>query len=303
MSSTSEILVWVNVSDLMQYKTTIPTHQEPDVIKNIHNKIETGKCCVVCKIVDSIDLSKFHPRFIDGRLCIICSDVRILNASNGFIPKCIFTPYKQATNPYKPYNPYVVKAPNPYEMQQFSSSNTIEKSSFYDEEIKKEIAKKKRKELCMHLKSICEDKSSILYGLIHIAYNRCIKDYGHDVIDRVPGVLYYNIIDIIVSCCKYMNQEIKNIIAIILVIDENHKYKDILEICKIMISIWNDIESWLANYYVNPMNVFNELTPKIDKYIEEYQNFAFLFNKTKIISEPLSAISLIDSFIEKNTKN
>lgn len=309
MSSVSEVCVWVNTSDLMKYKATIPTYQEPDMIKDIHTKIGADKCCIICGIVDSVDMSMFHPRFINGHLCVLCSDVRMLNISNGFIPKCIFhsnqmrTPLSASCNPYQTYNPYTVKAPNPYEMNSYSSSSRVIQTSTYDEIIRREMANKRREEICQHLKEICEDDSSILSGLIHIAYNRSIAFNGPDAICRVPGIVYVDINEIIIKCGKFMNQEIENINAIIQVIDEDQKYQTIMESCAIMMSMWNDIETWFKSCHVNPLNVFNEMVPRIYRYIDYFQNFAFNFNKTKIIDEPLSAVGLINKFVEKNTKN
>jgi len=300
-SSSIEVFVWVNASDLMQFLPNLVKYIEPDTFKDVHIQAGLDKCCVMCKMVNSIELYKFQPRFINGKLFIICPDVKILNISNGFIPEYMFVHSSQIISHPK-YNPFVEKAPNPYNLQQLSSSYPIVKALTYDDTVKKEEARKKREARCMQLKAICEDKSTILSGLIHMAYMKCIQYYGSDAVYKAPGAIYCDINDCIIRCGKFMNQEIKNIIAIVSIIDENTKYQYLITSCELMITMWDDIETWYAGFHKDPSKKFNELTPKIYNYIDYFQDFALNYNRTKINNEPLSAIGLINMFIEKDTK-
>ena len=246
-ANSSKVFVWVNASESMYYLSNLPICPEPDTFEDIHIQAGMDKCCVICKMVNSIELYKFQPMFINGKLFIHCNDVRMLNISNGFIPEYIIGRSSQMISRPK-YNPYASKAPNPYDLNQpFSSCSNI-KVSTYDDIIKKEEARKRREAICMRLEKICEDNSTILSRLIHMTYMKCIQYYGPDAIHKAPGAIYFNINDNIIECCKLMNQEIKNISAIISVIDEDTKYQSLIASCNSIIDMWKNIESWYTSY-------------------------------------------------------
>ena len=300
-SNSYEVFVWVNTTDLMLYLPNLPKYLEPDTFKDVHLQAGIDKCCVKCKMVNSVELYKYQPRFINGKLFIVCPDVNILKASNGFIPEYMFIHSSQMISHPK-YNPYAVKASNPYDSHQSSSSCSVIKALTYNDIFKNEEAKERREARCMRLKEICEDDKSILSGLIHIAYMNCVKYYGPDAVHKAPGAIYCDINNIIIRCCKFMNQEIEDIFAILSIIDENATYQILMTSCESMVSMWNDIETWYNNYHDDASKIFDELTPKIYNYIDYFQDFALNYNKMKINDEPLSALGLINLFIEKNTK-
>ncbi len=177
----------------------------------------------------------------------------------------------------------------------------------------------------MQLKSICEDESSILSGLIHMAYISCMHYYGPDAIYKVPGAIYYSIINNIIDCGRFMNkiissisiilnQEISSILTIIelmeydksknyQIINEIENYQKLKSDCHELSVMWDDIETWIKGID-DFSKVFDELTSKMFVYIEYFQQFALVFNKTniKINNEPLSAIGLINQFIAEHNK-
>ena len=292
MSSPDKVYVWVKSSDFLQYFPNIPREAEPQTVEYVRYNFSEDICCIMSRMDDFVDLSKFKPRFIRGYLFIVCSDVRTLT-ENGIIPECMFDPDIKQPEPVqqrylavKVPSPYI-RVPNPYDNPYYStynqsSSYSVVKSS-YDEEIRKqeelkrqaelmeqeelkrqeEIRKReesielermkileemekqekinRREAICMQLKSICEDESSILYGLIHMAYESCINHYGPDAIHKAPGVIYSDIITNIIKCGKFMNQEIENISAIFDAIGELNETQKLITDCQGLIIMWDEI--------------------------------------------------------------
>ena len=115
-----------------------------------------------------------------------------IDIENGFIPEYMFIHSSQMISHPK-YNPYAVKASNPYDSHQSSSSCSVIKALTYNDIFKNEEAKERREARCMRLKEICEDDKSILSGLIHIAYMNCVKYYGPDAVHKAPGAIYCDI--------------------------------------------------------------------------------------------------------------
>jgi len=325
--SSSEIYVWINSSDLMQYLLNLPKYAETQIIKDYHSQLTQDQYCIMCKIVKSIDLSKFQPRFNNGYLFISCSDIKGLT-DNGFIPECIFIPvFEQpkivTPEPLTP-EPYIFKAPNPYKYYSSTDESplrcSIEITNFTDEKLKKErleaelmvreiemkereLTISRREAKCMHLKSICEDKSSILFGLIHMAYISCVHYYGPNAIHKAPGAIYSDIIDNIMKCGRFMNQKVSTISAIIDAIGEVDSYQKLISDCRELTIMWKDIETWIKGYCADFPKIFDELVPKMFGYIEYFQKFAVIFNEAQIIvDEPLSADGLIDQFIKQNKR-
>jgi len=299
--SSSTVFVWVNASESMQYFPNIFTDWEPPMIKDLH--MVKDNFCMMFQMNKYVDLSKFQPRYINGYLFITCPDIRMLT-TNGFIPKCRYFPYPESEHS-KPIQISPLNASNPYGVPSavvYSSSCSVINMLIQDDDVKKEMVKKKRKARCLQLKSICEDKSSILSGLIQLAYVSCMHCYGPDAIHKVPGIIYSEIIDNISKCGKFMNQTMTDIYAILSIIDEVSESRRLKSYCQTLIKMWTDIEDWLKNHGENLSEVFNDLAPKMYEYIEYFQEFAFMYNKSKINTEPLSAVGLINQFIEKNKK-
>lgn len=345
MTSSIKVYALVNATELLQYLPNLPAYIEPPMITDIRSQFAEDTNCIMCKTNNLIDLSKFQAKIINGHLFITCSDIKIL-ITNGFVPKCIFIPvFKQPRlvkqsypesisiiNPFsKIYNPD--KVPNEFHYYSYEEIHKQEEMKKKEEAMKrkeemriKEEAMKRKEAKCMQLKSICEDESSILSGLIHMTYMNCIHYYGSDAIHKAPGAIYCDIINNIIDCGKFMNntissistilnQEISSILIIIKlmedngsknyqIIDEIENYRKLMSDCHELSVMWNDIETWINGYHDDFSKTFDELIPKMFEYIEYFQQFALVFNKTdiKIGNEPLSAIGLINQFITKHRK-
>ena len=361
MSSSIEVYAWVNTTELLQYLPNLPKYAETPIIKSIHSQFTKDKCCIKCKTNNLIDLSKFQAKIISGHLFITCNDVKELIAI-GFVPECmynfIFEQPKSvqqfshvAVNVINPFANVVnhYKSPNPYEFH-YSSVSFYEEMKKQEEmkkreELKKQEEMKKREEMkkqeemkkreemmkrkeaiCMRLKSICEDESSILSGLIHMTYMSCVDYYGQDAIHKVPGIIYSDIIKNIIDCGKFMNhiissistilnQEISSFLTVIELmediesknyqtIDEIENYRKLMSDCHELFVMWDNIETWIKSNYDDFPKIFDELIPKMFEYIEYIQHFALDFNRTniKINGEPLSAIGMINNFIADHRK-
>ena len=343
MSSSIEVYAWLNTIELLQYLPNLPKYAETPIIKNIHTQFAKDKCCIMCKTNNLIDLSKFQAKIISGHLFITCNDVKKLIAI-GFVPECMYISiFEQpksvqqfslvAVNVINPFakvdNPY--KVPNLYELH-YSSVLSYEEMKKQEgmkkqEEMKKREEMMKRKEaICKRLKSICEDESSILSELIYMAYMSCVNYYGPDAIYKVPGIIYGDIIKNIIDCGKFMNhiissistilnQEISSILTVIELmediecknyqtIDEIENYRKLMSDCHELFVMWDNIETWIKSNYDDFPKIFDELIPKMFEYIEYFQQFALVFNRTniKINGEPLSAVGLINNFIAEHRK-
>ena len=347
--SSSEVFVWVNASELMQFLPNLPKCKEPSSIKNLH--MLKDHYCVRCKMNNYVDLSRLKPIFVDGYLFISCADIRKLT-SNGFVTECVYvpedelmpppsysstverlrqysyqprqenqssfkkdeptdflvihrsehfrsapSPYPMAPNPYETHQSFIVKQPSRFVPT--TTQDDIEKERRL--RIERERHLRYREAICRQLSSICEDKSSVLYGLIHMAYVDSVHSYGPDAIHRVPGGIYYMIINNFIMCGRFMNKEILNIFTILSIIDDVKETITLKSYCKTLIEMWTKIEHWIKSINKEPAEVFNDLTPKMYEYIEYFQDFALVYNRSKINAEPLSAVSLIEEFINKNS--